>query len=146
MDRLSIAEAKQRYTDGVRPDQMCERFNYRTMREEVRAIIPGMIGAMIQLDLKSISAPEIGFPYPVMVTRYPVLRIFIDPILKTTKKKGQMTGLVSALNYKGVLMTIDTSREYVDSFDCNRLLYSFRKHLAMWESIDYLPQQQATDF
>lgn len=137
MDRLSIATAIKLYEGSMRPANMrCGR-NFLEYEEEMKSITPALVGAMLKLDLKSISAPQIGSSLPIIVLRYPVIRIIVDPIAgKYNTKKGQEHLRVSARNYSGDQFTLDTAKEYHDKFDNNAAKHSISKHLALWESIE----------
>jgi hypothetical protein len=99
--RLSVENAVGRYKEstglGKLPPGMVKDFTFEKYGEEVRYLLPGMIGAMLKLDLKSISAPEIGSALPIMVLRYPVLRIILDPELT----EYDTYVFVHASNYSG---------------------------------------------
>jgi hypothetical protein len=134
--RLSVENAVGRYKEstglGKLPTGMVKDFTFEKYGEEVRYLLPGMIGAMLKLDLKSISAPEIGSALPIMVLRYPVLRIILDPELT----EYDTYVFVHASNYSGDPVLIDTRTEYVDKFDNDAMAYSMLHHWALWDAID----------
>ena len=136
MTRMPIVDAIARYEAGVRPRDMRKVGKFTDYEKEMKVIMPALIGAMLELDLKSISAPQIGSKLPIMVLRYPVIRILIDPIINTYDKKGQRHVRVLALNYKGDSIVLDTFNEYSDKWDNDAAYYSILTHTALWESIE----------
>ena len=138
VSRLTLPEAIKRYEEGKLPSSMVTNFSFEEYGDDVDYIIPAMVGAMLQLDLKSISAPQLGSGLPIMVLRLPVIRILIDPLIITIPDaiKKQTRVNVSAYNYKRESVTLDSMNEYVDKWDNESLAHSVHSHLALWNSIE----------
>jgi len=85
-------------------------FDVEEHLEQAKDITTGLIGALLELDLSSISGPEIGSGLPVVVTHlYPdYIRIFVDPKIESYKEEGREFVRLSAFSYLGDKMMFDT--------------------------------------
>ena len=99
--------------------------------EEARLhLTTGLVGALLRLKLPSLSGPEIGSPLPIVVTHVPgdLIRIFVDPKIKTYKKEGREFVRLTALAHTGEAMSLDTY--YIEEYIPHRALEAQLKYQA----------------
>jgi len=110
MARLTPQEGIEKFFSATYPTALI-RYNPDEHHEWVKDVTTGLVGAMIQLRLPSLSAPEMGIPLPMFATNVEndLLRIVVDPIFQPLKEKGLRHYLVTALAYTGEMMILDTT-------------------------------------
>jgi hypothetical protein len=111
MPRLTPAEAVKLYEKEDPPERVFRFDDIEDLTEDklgqIHDLATGLIGAMLKLELQSLSGPEIGSELPLVVSNVKddVIRIFISPIVI---EEGQDYIVISALNYEGDRMVLDT--------------------------------------
>jgi len=113
-------------------------YNHEEHYEWVQDTTTGLVGAVLQLRLPSLSAPEIGIPLPMLVTYPPgdIIRIIIDPSFFPHKEKGQDHMLISALAYTGELLVLDTAKIRADQREnlLPELIYQHELFTYLWQA------------
>ena len=126
MPRLRPQEAEELFFEAPPPKELVE-YDPTEHTENMKDLVPGMIGAALRLKLRSISGPEIGSPLPVVATLVPrdLIRILVDPTIVSYKRKGREFVRLDALSYQGELLVLDTADLYYGPFDevTKELLY-----------------------
>ena len=123
MARLLPSEAKEAYLNGE-PSSSLVMYDPDIHQEEMMDLATGLIGAMLQLRLDSISGPEIGSKIPIVVTNVDndIIRILIDPYIDAygeevecnlpRMKKARKHVELTALSYKGEGIYLNTEDLY----------------------------------
>ena len=98
------------YEESDPPERVVRYDDVENMQEhieEVHDLATGLIGALLQLELDSISGPEIGSEIPMVVINVEddLIRILVDPVII---EEGRNHLTVSALSYVGERLYIDT--------------------------------------
>lgn len=122
MARMTADEGVRAYMEGT-PSSFIVPYNPQEHEEAMMDLITGLIGAMLKLNLGSLSGPELGSTIPVVVTNVPgdILRILIAPDItpygpwyqtnNMNIKKAREFVKLTALSYRGDLLKLDTRYE-----------------------------------
>ncbi len=110
MTRLTRMEGVGLYSSKPRlPDTLLE-FIPEVHIEDMKDLLTGVLGAVLELGLPSASGPEFGSDIPLVVTavKGDYIRIFVGPEMKFYTEKGRKFVKLTAFNYKGLPIVFDT--------------------------------------
>lgn len=110
MPRLLPKDAVAMYNESDPPERVVRYDDVENIQEhleEIHDLATGLIGALLKLELDSISGPEIGSEIPMVVINVDddLIRILVDPVII---EEGRNHLTVSALSYVGERLHIDT--------------------------------------